>query len=96
MRETINITEAREKFLQLPEKMSPGEEIKVSRNRKTVLLIRKPNQEEGKPSKLSILSEIIQSMPKTHGPKKDISSNMKEYLYGKYSKYAQNQRKRYS
>lgn len=88
MRETINITEAREKFLQLPEKMSPGEEIKVKRNKKVVLFVRRAHEtDEQKPDAVSILNKALENMAKfpkpRNRPPKDLALNYKHYLYGK-------------
>ena len=85
MSQKINITEARKKFLLLPEEIGPDEILEVVRHGNVVLKITRPRDESTHPDPFLILDKALESLPQRtrKSVPKDLAVHYKKYLYDK-------------
>ena len=84
MTRKLNITEARQQLLSLPERLSPGETVEVVRHKKTVLKIIRPAEGAELNDPFLVFDQALSKLspPRKKTPK-DLAAHYKDYLYGK-------------
>lgn len=82
----LTVTEARNRFLHLPDMLKPGEAVEIYRHRKPVLTVMR-TAKEADCNPFSIMAGALKTLP---GPKEKVPENLasryKYYLYGQKTK----------
>lgn len=83
MSRKLNITEAREKLLTLPDILRSGEEVQIYRHHQPVLKIVRMAGEPAEMDPFVLLDEALKNLPspKCHAPR-SLARRYKSYLYG--------------
>ena len=83
MQKKLGITEARKKFLSLPDDLKSGEEVQIYRHHQPVLKIVRMVGEPSETDPFVFLDEALKNLPSPkRSPPKSLARQYKSYRYG--------------